>query len=41
MHLDVENIEHTRTKVKSPQNNGIGERFHQTIQNEFYGCCSD
>jgi transposase InsO family protein len=23
-------------KVKSPQTNGICERFHQTIQNEFY-----
>ncbi len=25
-----------RTKTKSPQTNGICERFHQTIQNEFY-----
>ncbi len=29
-------IEHTRTKRKSPQTNGICERLHQTIQNEFY-----
>ena len=36
MYLDLENIEHTRTKTKSPQTNGICERFHQTIQNEFY-----
>jgi transposase InsO family protein len=36
LYLDVENIEHTRTQVKSPQTNGICERFHQTIQNEFY-----
>ena len=36
LYLDVENIEHTRTKTKSPQTNGICERFHQTIQNEFY-----
>ena len=36
LYLDVENIEHTRTKAKSPQTNGICERFHQTIQNEFY-----
>lgn len=36
LYLDVENMEHTRTKVKSPQTNGICERFHQTIQNEFY-----
>ena len=35
MYLDIENIEHTRTKTKSPQTNGICERFHQTIQNEF------
>jgi transposase InsO family protein len=36
LYLDLENIEHTRTKAKSPQTNGICERFHQTIQNEFY-----
>lgn len=36
LYLDLENIEHTRTQVKSPQTNGICERFHQTIQNEFY-----
>lgn len=36
LYLDLEDIEHTRTKVKSPQTNGICERFHQTIQNEFY-----
>ena len=36
LYLDIENIEHTRTKAKSPQTNGICERFHQTIQNEFY-----
>lgn len=36
LYLDLENIEHTRTKVKSPQTNGICERFHQTIQNDFY-----
>lgn len=36
LYLDLENIEHTRTKVKSPQTNGICERFHQTLQNEFY-----
>ena len=33
----VEAIDHTRTKTKCPQTNGICERFHQTIQNEFYG----
>jgi hypothetical protein len=36
LYLDLENIEHTRTRLKSPQTNGICERFHQTIQNEFY-----
>lgn len=36
LYLDIENIDHTRTKTKSPQTNGICERFHQTIQNEFY-----
>ena len=36
LYLDLEEIEHTRTKTKSPQTNGICERFHQTIQNEFY-----
>jgi transposase InsO family protein len=32
--LDLEGIEHTKTK--HPQTNGLCERFHQTIQNEFY-----
>ena len=36
LYLAIENIEHTRTKVKSPQTNGICERFHKTILNEFY-----
>jgi transposase InsO family protein len=36
LYLAVENIDHTRTKVKSPQTNGIVERFHRTILNEFY-----
>ncbi len=36
LYLDIEDIDHTRTKVKHPQTNGICERFHQTIQNEFY-----
>lgn len=36
LYLDLENIEHSCTKAKSPQTNGICERFHQTIQNEFY-----
>ena len=32
----VENIDHTRTKVKRPQTKGIVERFHKTMLNEFY-----
>jgi transposase InsO family protein len=36
LYLAVENIDHTRTKVKSPQTNGIVERFHKTALNEFY-----
>jgi transposase InsO family protein len=36
LYLAIEDIDHTRTKTKSPQTNGICERFHQTIQNEFY-----
>lgn len=36
LYLDLEDIDHTRTKVKSPQTNGICERFHRTIQEEFY-----
>lgn len=36
LYLAVEDIDHTRTKVKSPQTNGICERFHKTLLNEFY-----
>ena len=36
LYLAVENIDHTRTKTKSPQTNGICERFHKTLLNEFY-----
>ena len=32
----INDIEHTKTKVKSPQTNGICERFHKTILQEFY-----
>lgn len=34
--LAVEDIDHTRTKAKSPQTNGICERFHRTMLDEFY-----
>ena len=34
--LAVNDIDHTKTKVKSPQTNGICERFHKTVLQEFY-----
>jgi transposase InsO family protein len=34
--LALNDIDHTRTKVKHPQTNGICERFHKTILQEFY-----
>ena len=34
--LAINQIDHTKTKVKSPQTNGICERFHRTILDEFY-----
>ncbi len=36
LYLAVANIDHTRTKAKSPQTNGICERFNKTIPQEFY-----
>jgi len=36
LYLSIEDIEHTRTKARHPQTNGICERFHKTILNEFY-----
>ncbi len=36
LYLTVEDIDHSKTKAKSPQTNGICERFHKTIQDEFY-----
>ncbi len=35
-YLAVEDIDHTRTKPKSPQTNCIVERYHKTLLNEFY-----
>lgn len=34
--LAINDIDHTKTKVKHPQTNGICERFHKTILQEFY-----
>ena len=36
LYLAVENIDHTRTKARSPQTNGICERFNKTMLTEFY-----
>ena len=36
LYLHIEGIEHTKTKARSPQTNGICQRFHRTIQEEFY-----
>lgn len=34
--LAVEDIDHSKTKARSPQTNGICERFHRTMKQEFY-----
>ena len=34
--LAVRDIDHTKTKARHPQTNGIVERFHRTILDEFY-----
>ena len=36
LYLSINDIDHTKTKVKSPQTNGICERFHKTVLQEFY-----
>jgi len=36
LYLQLHEIEHTRTKARHPQTNGICERFHKTILDEFY-----
>jgi len=36
LYLAINDIDHTRTKAMSPQTNGICERFHKTILQEFY-----
>jgi len=36
LYLAVEDIDHTKTKARSPQTNGICERFHKTVLQEFY-----
>jgi transposase InsO family protein len=36
LYLTIEDIDHSKTKAKSPQTNGICERLHRTMQDEFY-----
>ena len=36
LYMAINDIEHTKTKVRHPQTNGICERFHKTILQEFY-----
>ena len=36
LYLAIEDIDHSKTKARSPQTNGICERFHKTILDEFY-----
>lgn len=36
LYLTIESIVHSKTKTRSPQSNGICERLHRTMQDEFY-----
>ena len=36
LYLAINDIDHSKTKAMSPQTNGICERFHRTILQEFY-----
>ena len=36
LYMALENIDHSKTKARSPQTNGICERFHRTMKEEFY-----
>src|SRR3982751_326877 len=36
LYLAVEDVDHSRTKTKSPQTNGIVEGFHKAVLDEFY-----
>jgi len=36
LYLTLEDIDHSKTRAKSPQSNGICERFHKTVLDEFY-----
>ena len=36
LYLGVNGMEHSKTKARHPQTNGICERFHKTVLHEFY-----
>ena len=36
LYLAIEDIDHSKTQAQHPQTNGICERFHRTIKEEFY-----
>lgn len=36
LYLALEDIDHSKTKARSPQTNGICERFHRSMKQEFY-----
>ena len=36
LYLNLEDIDHSKTRARSPQSNGICERFHKTVLDEFY-----
>jgi len=36
LYLEIEDIDHSKTRAKRPQSNGICERFHKMVQDEFY-----
>lgn len=36
LYLAVEDIDHSKTKARHPQTNGIVERFHRSMKQEFY-----
>jgi len=36
LYLAIEDIDHSKTKARHPQTNGICERFHRTMKDEFY-----
>ena len=35
-YLELNDIEHRRTQVRSPQTNGFVERFNRTVLEEFF-----